>query len=381
MAGGGDYYSTLGVTRSASADEIKKAYRRKARQLHPDQNKDNPSAEAEFKQVNEAYDVLKDQEKKSLYDRVGHETYKSAAASGGAQGFSQHGAQFSSGFTDVFEDLFGDIMGGGRRGRTSNRGSDLRFDVTLDLEDAYAGVRKRISVPTSITCDSCHGQGTSSGASPQVCPTCSGAGKVRAQQGFFAIERTCHTCGGSGQIISDPCRICNGAGRLNRERRLDVDIPAGVETGSRIRLSGKGQAGLRGGEAGDLYVFVNIREHEIFLRDGQNLACTIPVSMTMAALGGDVEVPTISGGRSKIKVPAGSQSGKRFRMSGKGMPSIRNTRNNGDLYVELFVETPSNLSDEQKELLRKFEELSNTKTRRRQRSGGTFKGFWEDIKS
>ena len=379
---GGDYYSTLGVTRTASAEEIKKAYRRKARELHPDQNKDNPGAEAEFKQVNEAYDVLKDQEKKSLYDRLGHETFTSAGS--GGQGFAQGAGQFSSAFSDVFEDLFGDIMGASSRrgGRSHSRGSDLRYDLSLDLEDAHEGVRKRITVPTSAPCGACGGLGTEGGAAPMTCPTCSGAGKVRAQQGFFTIERTCHSCGGQGKVIRNPCRSCAGAGRVSRDQTLDVDIPAGVETGSRIRLSGKGEAGLRGGEAGDLYVFVNVREHDIFVRDGQSLACTVPVPMTMAALGGEVEIPTIDGGRTKFRIPAGSQSGKRFRMSGKGMPSVRGpARNKGDLYIKLFVETPVGLSDEQKSLLRKFEELSEGNESRGQGLGGKFKGFWEDLKN
>ncbi len=379
---GGDHYSTLGVTRAASADEIKKAYRRKARELHPDQNKDNPEAEAEFKRVNEAYDVLKDQEKKNLYDRLGHAAFTSAGS--GGQGFSQEAGQFSSAFSDVFEDLFGDIMGasGRRGGRPHSRGSDLRYNMTLDLEEAYEGARKRITVPTSVACGACGGQGTEGGAVPTSCPTCSGAGKVRVQQGFFTLERTCHTCGGQGQVIRNPCRSCAGAGRVNKDQILDVDIPPGVETGSRIRLSGKGEAGTRGGDAGDLYVFVNVREHDVFARDGQNLTCTIPVSMAVAALGGEIEIPTINGSRAKFKIPAGSQSGKRFRLSGKGMPSVRGpVRGKGDLFIKLFVETPVNLSDEQKTLLRKFEELSAGNDKPRQGLEGMFKGFWEDMKN
>ncbi len=374
-----DFYSKLGVAQGASADEIKKAYRRKARELHPDQNKNNPGAEAAFKDVNEAYDVLKDPEKKSMYDRFGHDAFTSAGS--GGQGFAQGAGNFSSAFSDVFEDLFGDIMGGQNRrgGRTQSRGSDLRYDVSLNLEDAFTGIRKRITVPTSAACASCGGKGTEGGAEPMVCPTCSGAGKVRAQQGFFTLERTCHACGGLGKVIRNPCTRCAGAGRVNKDQTIDVDIPAGVETGSRIRLGGRGEAGLRGGQSGDLYVFVSVREHEIFVRDGQNLACTAPISVTKAALGGDIHIPIVGGGQAKVRVPAGSQTGKRMRLTGKGMPSVRGTaRNRGDLYVDLFVETPVNLTEEQEQLLRKFEQLAIDDNRREDSFGEKVKSFWRN---
>lgn len=374
----GDYYSTLGVSRSASADEIKKAYRRKARSLHPDQNKDNPQAEAQFKKVNEAYDVLKDQEKKDLYDQVGHEGFNSAM-SGGGHGFAQGASPFNSAFSDIFEDFFGNVS---RRnqGRANIRGSDLRYDISIDLQEAYTGVNKRIFVPTSVSCKACNGQGSEGGATPLTCPTCSGAGKVRSQQGFFTIERTCHTCNGQGQVIRNPCTSCAGAGRIQKEQALDVDIPAGVETGSRIRLRGKGEAGLRGGEYGDLYLFVDVREHDIFTRDGKSLGCTVSVSMAKAALGGEIEISAIDGKRSKFKIPPGSQSGKRFRMSGKGMPSVRGPSSiKGDLYITLFVETPTNLTDEQKKLLRQFAETEELETN--QGLGKKFKGFWGDLKN
>lgn len=374
----GDYYSTLGVSRSASADEIKKAYRRKARSLHPDQNKDNPQAEAQFKKVNEAYDVLKDQEKKALYDQVGHEGFNSAM-SGGGQGFAQGASPFNSAFSDMFDDLFGNVSRR-NRGRTNTRGSDLRYDVSIDLQEAYTGVDKRIFVPTSVACEACNGQGSEGGAAPLTCPTCSGAGKVRSQQGFFTIERTCHTCNGQGQVIRNPCTSCAGAGRIQKEQTLDVTIPAGVETGSRIRLRGKGEAGLRGGGHGDLYLFVNVHEHDIFTRDGKNLGCTVSVSMAKAALGGEIEISTIDGKRSKFKIPPGSQSGKRFRMSGKGMPSVRGSSSiKGDLYITLFVETPTNLTSEQKKLMRQFAETEELETD--QGLGKKFKGFWEDLKN
>lgn len=370
----GDYYSTLGVSRSASADEIKKAYRRKARTLHPDQNKSNPNAEAEFKKVNEAYDVLKDQEKKSLYDQVGHEGFNSAM-SGGGQGANP----FNSAFSDIFDDLFGNMSRQSGRGHVDTRGSDLRFDVSIDLDEAFSGIDKRIIVPTSVTCEACNGQGAEGGAQPLICPTCSGTGKVRSQQGFFTIERTCPTCNGLGKVIRNPCRHCGGTGRVKKNQTLDVTIPAGVETGSRIRLRGKGEAGLRGGESGDLYLFVNVREHDIFQREGKNLGCTVPVSMAEAALGGEVEIPTIDGKRAKVRIPAGSQSGKRFRLSGKGMPSVRSAASaKGDLFITLFVETPTHLNEEQKKLLRQFAEMQ--KGSPDQGLGHKFKGFWEDLK-
>ncbi len=365
-----DYYDLLGVSRGASGDEIKKAYRRKARQLHPDQNKDNPDAEAGFKAVNEAYEVLKDPQKKEMYDRFGHQAFEG----GGGQG----GANFSSAFSDVFEDLFGDIMSGGRRQRDqghANRGADLRYDITLDLEEAYSGVRKRINVPSSVACGACDGRGTEGGAEPSTCPTCSGAGRVRAQQGFFTMERTCPTCNGVGQVIRNPCTSCAGAGRVRRDQNIDVDIPKGVETGSRIRLGGRGEAGLRGGHSGDLYIFVNVREHHRFKRNGNDLYYLAEISMPRAALGCTEQIPTIDGGVSKVQIPAGSQSGKRLRLAGKGMPSLQGRgRDFGNMYIELSVRTPTDLSGEQRRLLEKFVELSEDD--REPSLGDRVKGFW-----
>ena len=371
-----DFYETLGVPRGASGDEIKKAYRRKARELHPDQNKDNPEAESHFKSVNEAYDVLKDPQKKELYDQFGHSAFEGGGPSGSAN--------FSSAFSDVFEDFFGDLMGGGRRqGRRGqgNRGSDLRYDVGLELEEAFTGVRKRITVPGSISCESCNGMGTEGGSAPSTCPTCSGAGKVRAQQGFFTMERTCPTCSGAGQVIRNPCPHCAGAGRVRKDQSLDVDIPKGVETGSRIRLSARGEAGLRGGQNGDLYIFVNVRNHEAFERSGDDIHHVARVSMPQAALGCDIQIPTIDGGVSKVRIPAGSQPGKRLRLSRKGMPSLRDRNSTrGDMYVTLSVETPTDLSAEQKKLLERFEELSQYKHAKDGSLGEKVKGLWDDLK-
>ncbi|EPX77609.1 molecular chaperone DnaJ [Litoreibacter arenae] len=376
-----DYYEVLGVARGASADELKKAYRTKAKELHPDRNSDNPNAEAQFKEANEAYEVLKDADKKAAYDRYGHAAFENGMGGGG----QRHGGNgdFSSAFSDVFEDLFGDFMGGGgqRGGRQrATRGSDLRYNLRISLEDAFAGMQKSITVPTSVSCTGCDGSGAEGGAEPQTCPTCSGMGKVRAQQGFFTVERTCPTCSGIGQIIKNPCRTCGGSGRQEKERSLSVNIPAGVETGTRIRLAGEGEAGLRGGPAGDLYIFIDVKDHDLFQREGLDLFCRVPVSMTTAAIGGDVEVPTIDGGRSRVKVPAGSQSGRQMRLRSKGMPALRGA-GTGDMFIELAVETPVNLTSKQKELLREFEKLSEENNPHLSSFFTKVKSFWEDMKS
>lgn len=378
-----DYYEILGVSKGASADEIKKGYRTKAKELHPDRNTDNPNAEAMFKEANEAYEVLKDAEKKAAYDRYGHAAFEGGMG-GGRQGggFGGGNGDFSSAFSDVFDDLFGDFMGGqrGGGGRTrASRGSDLRYNLRVTLEEAFAGSQKTINVPTSINCDTCTGTGADGGAEPETCPTCSGMGKVRAQQGFFTVERTCPTCSGIGQIIKNPCKTCGGAGRTEKERSLSVNIPAGVETGTRIRLAGEGEAGMRGGPTGDLYIFIEVAEHEIFERDGQSLFCRVPVSMTSAALGGDIEVPTIDGGRSRVKIPGGSQSGRQMRLRGKGMPGLRGG-GAGDMFIEMAVETPVNLTSKQKELLREFEKLSEDNNPQSSSFFSSVKSFWETMK-
>lgn len=355
-----DYYDTLGVSKSADGAEIKKAFRKKAMELHPDRNQDNPDAESQFKEINEAYDILKDAEKKAAYDRFGHAAFEGGTGASAGGGFRPGaGGDFSSAFSDVFDDLFGDFMGGQRaRGRQqSTRGADLRYNMRVSLEEAYAGKQETITVPASASCDSCNGTGAEGGAEPMTCPTCSGLGKVRAQQGFFTIERTCPTCNGHGQTIKNPCKSCAGAGRVKSDRSLSVNIPPGVETGTRIRLSGEGEAGLRGGPSGDLYIFIQVDDHAIFERDGLNLFCRIPVPMSTAAIGGDLEAPTIDGGRSRVKVPAGVQTGKQLRLRGKGMPSVRGGTQ-GDLYIEIAVETPVNLTSRQKELLKEFDEIA-----------------------
>ncbi len=379
-----DYYDVLGVSRGASADELKKAYRGKAKELHPDRNSDNPNAEAQFKEVNEAYDVLKDADKKAAYDRFGHAAFEGGMGGGGGQrgGFQQ--GDFASAFSDVFEDLFGDFMGrggggGGGARQRAQRGSDLRYNLRISLEDAFKGMQKTINVPTLSTCEVCHGSGAEGGAEPQTCPTCAGMGKVRAQQGFFTVERSCPTCNGTGQIIKNACKNCHGAGRVEKERQLSVNIPPGVETGTRIRLAGEGEAGLRGGPQGDLYIFIEVKDHPIFQRDGVHLFCRVPVSMPTAAMGGEVEVPTIDGGRSRVKVPVGAQSGKQMRLRSKGMPALRGN-GQGDMVIELAVETPVNLTSRQKELLTEFERLSEENNPEGKSFFAKVKSFWDGMK-
>ena len=379
-----DYYEVLGLAKGAGADDIKKAYRTKVKELHPDRNSDNPNAEAQFKEVGEAYDALKDPEKKAAYDRYGHAAFEGGMGGGGqGGGFGGGQGDFSSAFSDVFDDLFGDFMGGrggGQGGgRRAARGSDLRFNLRIDLEDAYSGLQKSINVPTSVSCGSCEGTGADGGAEPTTCPTCSGMGKVRAQQGFFTVERACPTCAGMGQIVKNPCNTCRGAGRVEKDRSLSVNIPAGVETGTRIRLAGEGEAGMRGGPSGDLYIFIEVAEHELFERDGPNLFCRVPVSMSKAALGGSIEVPTIDGGRGRVQIPGGSQSGRQMRLRGKGMPPLRGG-GTGDMIIELAVETPVNLTARQKELLTEFDELSSENNPESSSFFSSVKSFWDSMK-
>ena len=374
-----DYYETLGVSKGADAAEIKKGYRQKAKELHPDRNADNPNAEAQFKEANEAYEVLKDAEKKAAYDRYGH-----AAFEGGMGGGHRGGGQgdFASSFSDVFDDLFGDMMGGGRGGGGRNRaqrGNDLRYNLRIKLEDAFAGMQKTINVPTAVGCGSCNGTGAEGGSEPQTCPTCSGMGKVRAQQGFFTVERTCPTCNGMGQTIKNPCNTCHGQGRVEKEKSLSVNIPAGVETGTRIRLAGEGEAGMRGGPTGDLYIFIEVAEHNLFEREGNNLFCRVPVSIASAALGGEIEVPTIDGGRSRVKIPEGSQSGRQMRLRAKGMPGLRGA-GRGDMFIELAVETPVKLTSRQKEILKEFDTLSAENNPQGSNFFSSVKSFWESMK-
>ena len=380
-----DYYEALGVSRDADHDEIKKAYRKLAMKYHPDRNPDDKAAEQKFKEVNEAYEVLKDEEKRAAYDRFGHAAFEQGGP--GAGGFGGGGFEgFGGGFADIFEEMFGGGGFGGGRGRggpeQTGRGSDLRFNMDITLEDAFHGKSTEIRVPTSVQCDVCHGSGAKEGSQPVTCSTCSGTGRVRSQQGFFTVERTCPSCHGQGKVIKDPCSNCSGSGRVHKEKTLSVSIPAGVETGTRIRLSGEGEAGLRGGPAGDLYIFINVRPHRIFQREGANIHVRVPVPMTTAALGGSVEVPTVDGHRARINIPSGTQSGQQFRLRAKGMSMLRTT-SRGDMFVELTVETPVNLTKKQKDLLEEFRAEGGDESSHSPESGGFFskvKELWEDLK-
>lgn len=348
------YYETLGVQKGADEKELKVAFRKLAMQYHPDRNPGDGEAERKFKDINEAYEALKDPQKRAAYDRFGHAAFEQGGFGGGGGGFGQAG-----GFADIFEDIFGDMMGARRRGGANNRGADLRYNMEVTLEEAFAGKTAQIRVPSSMVCDECSGSGAKPGTQPVTCSMCSGSGRVRAAQGFFSIERTCPQCQGRGQTIQDPCRKCAGHGRVTEERALSVNIPAGIEDGTRIRLAGEGEAGLRGGPSGDLYIFLSLKPHEFFQRDGADLYCKVPISMTTAALGGAFEVATLDGTQTRVKVPEGTQHGRQFRMKGKGMPVLRQNQV-GDLYIQVAVETPQNLSKRQRELLEEFEELSST---------------------
>ena len=370
-----DYYETLGITKSASESEIKKAYRSKAKELHPDRNSGSQTAEEEFKAVNEAYEILKDPNKKAAYDQYGHAAFENGGFGGG-------GSDFSSAFSDVFEDLFGDFMGGSSRresGTSSKRGSDLRYNMSLTLEEAFKGKSTNINVPSSVKCDPCEGTGGKDGTKPASCPTCGGLGKVRAQQGFFTVERTCPTCTGRGQVNKNPCRFCSGSGTTRKNKNLSVNIPAGVETGTRIRLTGEGEAGFQNGPPGDLYIFTEVLNHAIFQRDNSNLFCQIPISIVTATLGGEIDSPTLDGGKTRVKIPSGVQHGKQLRLRGKGMPSVRGN-SYGDLYIELVIETPVNLNQKQKDILREFEETLYTDNNNNPAHNDFFskvKRFWE----
>jgi len=369
-----DYYDVLGVSKGASGDEIKKAYRRLAMKHHPDRNKDDESAETKFKEAKEAYEALSDADKRATYDRFGHEGLKGAAGGGG--GFN------AEGFGDVFGDVFGDIFGGGRRGRSQVfRGADLGYELRLDLERAVSGDSVTIEVPTQVSCEECDGKGAAQGSEPAQCTTCGGVGQVRMQQGFFSIQQTCPSCKGAGTVISNPCKKCHGRGRVAKTRKLYVKVPAGVDDGDRIRLSGEGEVGRNGGPAGDLYVEIRVNSHKIFEREGADLSCEVPISMATAALGGDVELPTLDGNVA-LKIPAGTQSGKVFRLRNKGVTTVRDHRT-GDLFARVSVETPIQLTDEQKMLLREFDELvSSDGDKHSPRAGGwldTVKRFFERI--
>ncbi|MBN9599354.1 MAG: molecular chaperone DnaJ [Afipia sp.] len=347
------YYETLEVERTVDEAGLKSAFRKLAMKWHPDKNPGDPSCEHKFKEISEAYEILKDSNKRAAYDRYGHAAFEQG--NGGGHGF---GAGFASSFSDIFEDLFG-MSGRSRGGR--ERGADLRYNMEITLEEAFTGKTAQINIPVAVTCEACTGTGAKAGTKPKICATCGGAGRVRQAQGFFTLERTCPTCQGRGQSIDTPCPSCAGQGRVQKERSLSVNIPPGVEDGTRIRLGGEGEAGVQGGPAGDLYIFLSLASHQFFQRDGADLHCRAPVSMVTAAMGGEFEVPTIDKGKTRVKVPGGTQSGRRFRIAGKGMPVLR-SRQTGDMYVQVVVETPQNLTKRQKELLAEFEKLSSGET-------------------
>ena len=373
-----DFYDLLGVPKSASAEDIKKAYRKLAMQHHPDRNAGDKAAEQKFKDISEAYDILKDDQKRAAYDRFGHAAFENGGGRGGG-GSGDFG--FAAGFADIFDEMFGEFMGGRRSQGAGNRGNDLRYNLEIALEEAFKGTQTTVRVPTLTPCEGCGGSGAASGSKPVTCPTCYGNGRMRVQQGFFTVERTCPSCQGAGRVIENPCRQCGGQGRSRKEKTLSVTIPAGVEDGTRIRLAGEGEAGVRGGGAGDLYIFLAVKPHRLFQRDGANIHCRAPISMPTAALGGAIEVPTVDGGRAKVNVAAGTQSGHQFRLRGKGMSVLRSGAR-GDMYVEVVVETPVNLTKRQQELLREFDKAGDIERTHPQSEGffARVKEFFEDLR-
>ena len=383
-----DYYEVLGVGRSADEKDLKAAYRKLAKQLHPDANQGDAQTEAKFKELNEAYDVLKDPQKRAAYDRFGHQAFENGM--GGGRGGAGFGPDFNSSMSDIFEDLFGDFMGGGGGGRGRRggggrntgaaRGADLRYNMEINLTEAFTGKTAQVRVPSSVSCEVCNGSGAKPGTAPKTCSTCGGQGAVRSQSGFFTVERTCPTCQGRGQVIPDPCNACSGQGRVTKERTLSVNIPAGVEDGTRIRLATEGEAGMRGGPAGDLYIFLSVRAHEFFQRDGADLFCKVPVSMTAASMGGEIEVPTIDGKKARVSVPEGTQTGKQFRLKNKGMPVLRSSQT-GDMYIQVAVETPVNLSRRQRELLKEFEKDAKNNSPESEGFFAKAKAFWDGFGS
>ncbi len=367
-----DFYRVLGVQRGDDADTIKKAYRKLAMACHPDRNAGDAEAEARFREIGEAYEVLKDETKRAAYDRFGHVAFEGAAG-------PRPGPDFGADFADVFDDLFGEFMGGARRRRRDGgqRGADLRYNMEIALEEAFAGKQARIRVPTALACQACNGSGADDPKATATCASCGGHGKVRAQQGFFSIERSCPACGGAGRVIRDPCRACGGAGRVQKERTLNVTVPPGVDEGMRIRLSGEGEAGVRGGPAGDLYIVLTVAPHPLFRRDGATVYCPVPIKIATAALGGNIDVPTIEGKLAKIHIPPGTQTGRQFRLRGKGMTGVRGAAR-GDMIVETVVETPVHLTARQKELLQEFDQAGG----HHPESEGFFarvKDFWKDL--
>jgi len=350
-----DCYDVLGVPKSASKDDIKKAYRKLALKFHPDKTKGDKASEEKFKEASEAYHILSDDKRKANYDQFGHAAFEGGG--GGGQGF---GGFDTSSFSDIFEDFFSDFGGGGPTRRSSNRGNDLRYDVNIDLEEAYKGIQKNVKYTTYKACSSCSGSGAAKGSKPVRCDYCSGRGKVRTNQGFFTVQQTCPQCSGYGEMINNPCNKCSGNGKVQSNENVTVKIPKGVDDGTRIRVSGKGEAGSKGGSSGDLYLFISIENHDIFKRADENLYYELPISFTNAALGTSVEVPSIDGGKSKIKIPAGTQHGKQFRLRGKGMPVLRGSAF-GDLYIRINTQVPTSLTKKQKEILEEFNEIESSK--------------------
>ncbi len=357
-----DYYELLGLQKGATDVEIKKAYRTLAMKYHPDRNPGNAEAELKFKEVTEAYEVLKDSQKRAAYDRYGHAAFAqgAGAGAGGFGGFNfDFGGGSGAGFGSIFEDIFSEFMGGGRRSRQQEgvRGADIRYDLEITLEEAYKGLTKEIEIQTAVKCEDCHGTGAAEGSKAETCDTCHGTGRVRRQAGFFIEERTCPTCNGTGKVIKNPCKKCGGTGKISQKKVLEVTIPAGIDSGNRMRLAGQGEAGMNGGPNGDLYIFVHIKPHPIFKRDAANLYCTVPLSMTTAALGGEIDIPCIDGSSEKVKIDEGTQSGTEVRLRKKGMTMLQ-SKSVGDLFVRFTVETPTKLTDKQKELLKQFAEES-----------------------
>ena len=372
-----DFYETLGVSKTASDAELKKAYRKKAMKFHPDRNPGDKAAEVKFKELGEAYDALKDPQQRAAYDKFGHAAFEhgnpgaGAGAGGGFGGFGG-GHHSTADFTDMFEDLFGDAFGGGRgrgqsAGARSNRGSDLRYNLTISLNDAYNGKNVKVDIPTTVSCDICNGSGAKKGTSAKTCDTCGGHGEVRVQQGFFTMTRTCHSCAGRGKVIPTPCSKCRSTGVMEKQKTISVNIPKGVDEGTRIRLTGEGEAGKNGGQSGDLYIFIQLKRHQMFHREGPHIIIDMPLNFVDATLGGHIEVPTPDGKKARLKIPEGTQSGQQFRLRGKGMPEM-NTSNHGDMFVNVLVETPTKLSKRQKELLTEFKEESSDKNTPNQES-------------
>ena len=371
-----DFYEILGVQKNASDDEIKKAYRKQAMKHHPDRNKDDKKAERKFKEAAAAYEVLKDSEKRSAYDQYGHDAFRQGGM-GGGQGFGD----FGGGFSDIFEEFFGGGFGGQSRQRGPQRGNDLRYNMSVSLQEAYSGKKSQIRIPSYEGCDLCSATGSADKTGPSTCSTCGGQGKVRSTQGFFSIERPCPTCGGEGSSIKNPCLKCSGTGQVKKQKTISVTIPAGVDTGTRIRISGEGEPGQRGAGNGDLYIFVEVQKDKLFEREEENIFCQIPISITTAILGGDVEVPTIEGKKARLNIPAGTQSETQFRLKGKGMSILRQTRR-GDMYVEANVEIPVNLNSKQKAILQEFEKEGGTSKKHSPKSQSFFsklKEVWEDL--